>query len=90
MPEHILRVSSLLKPFPDAKFLYIYRSPIEVALSIENSFGGSSFNWYGYESIKWHSLLSLLKEYPELNMSGEELMKVSDLFTRGLVEWILC
>lgn len=61
MPEHILRIDSILKAFPKAKVIYLYRNWLEVAMSIETSFGSGahgSFNWYGYESVKWHSLIT--------------------------------
>ena len=90
MPEHILRFSSLSKALPNASFIYMYRNWFEVASSIKNSFG-PSFNWYGFNSAKWKALCSYcFKEYPHLVRDPSTLVDMTDMLTRGTIEWLLC
>lgn len=94
MPEHMLRIKDLKEAFPHAKFIYLYRNWLEVALSIENSFGkgaSGSFNWYGFNSAKWHALMDhLLIHFPDIVRDPSKIREITDLFTRGVFEWIVC
>jgi hypothetical protein len=88
MPEHILRWRSLTTNKANSKLIYVYRDWYEVAKSIENSFGGYSQNWYGFNSVKWLALSN--KVCKVFSLSEEVLRNITDLFVRGVVEWILC
>ena len=90
MPEHILRAESLLQAFPDSKIIYLERHWLEVALSIENSFGSHAMNWYGYDSVKWTRALLPLALKQGLLRDTSNTPIISDTFTRGCIEWILC
>ncbi len=91
MPEHIIRWDSLINIFPDnIKFLYIYRSWYEVALSIQNSFGLLLQNWYGYNSVKWMALVDKLNRLFECDDETLfNLRNCKDMFVRGVIEWII-
>ena len=58
-PEHILRYESILKICPKAKFVYMQRDWISVALSIWEITDKSRkpIRWYGAGGCKWKSLV---------------------------------
>lgn len=92
MPEHILRVPELVWLFPKAKFVYMRRNWVDVANSIEDF--GSSFNWFGYNSIKWQHLIQFInsKDFLKTFFCDTDLASIHEslLFVRGVVEWIVC
>lgn len=58
MPEHILRVDLIAQALPQAKFIYMARDWVQVALSIHRLCANSTrqSRWFGCQAAKWKAL----------------------------------
>ena len=84
LPTNSFRLDFLHRIFPDARFIHIYRSGIEVARSIETI--SEKGGWYGRTSYKWDKLV----EYASNRDDENNLPALcSTYFEKGLLEWRL-
>ena len=82
LPINCFRLNFINEAFPEAKYIVIKRSPLEVAASIEEKIGKG--NWYGVNDNK----LRLLIEYAKSNnVETKDFLKTD--FNKGLLEWKL-
>lgn len=84
LPVNSFRLYFLAHIFPDARFIYILRSGIDVALSIENL--SNNGHWFASHQYKW----SLLYEYAESMQETSGIAKYCNTYyEKGLLEWRL-
>jgi len=84
LPEHAFRISFLLGVFPDARFIHVIRSGVEVARSIEQLIFQSA--WYGWNDYKWNELRRLASAFPR---GKHALQRCKTNYQKGLLEWRL-
>jgi hypothetical protein len=86
LPINAFRLRFISRIFPDARFVHIYRSGLEVARSIELLSTRGSGNWWGVGSYKWNQLA----EYAACREDTRGLPALcTDEFDKGLLEWRL-
>jgi len=83
-PENCFRLRFLNRIFPDARYVYIFRSGVEVARSIAEA--AERGKWFGVDDYKWRQIVSYARsrketaDLPELCVTN---------FRKGLLEWRL-
>jgi hypothetical protein len=86
LPINAFRLRFISEIFPDARFVHIYRSGLEVARSIELLSARGSGNWFGVDSYKWNQLA----EYATCREDTRGLPALcTNGFDKGLLEWRL-
>jgi len=96
-PELIFRTSFVKAIFPDAKFLFLVRSPWDTCHSIEgwsrrkgSLQNGKIQDWWGLNDRKWKLFVDqLVNDDNELKNYASEIQSFSNHRERALVEWIL-
>lgn len=82
LPINSFRLPFIDAVFPDALFVHLLRSGLEVARSIERM--PEDNPWYGYDDYKW----KLMEEYADRRERYRELVPLCDTVRRrGLLEW---
>jgi Sulfotransferase family len=84
LPEHAFRIPFLLGVFPDARFIHVIRSGVDVARSIEQLILQSK--WYGWNNYKWNELRRLASAFP---WGKAAVQHCETNYQRGLLEWRL-
>lgn len=84
LPINNFRLPFLHKIFPDARFIHIYRSGLEVARSIEKL--SSEGHWFGADNYKWDRLVEYASGRNDTK--GIPSLCTGD-FDKGLLEWRL-
>ncbi len=69
-PRYYFIIPELIKIFPDAKFIFIFRNPVQIFASWITTFGENRFSIFG----KWSNYFNLI-EGPKLLSTGYELIK---------------
>jgi hypothetical protein len=80
-PEHVFKISALLRIFPTAKFVHIIRDPHDVAISI-GSF--ERYAWFGATDRKWKEICKIASSILPADMIRN---CASNSKRRGLIEW---
>jgi hypothetical protein len=84
LPINNFRLDFIREMFPDARFIHLYRSGLEVARSIGGMSGQGG--WFGEESYKWDRLVEYALDRDDTK--GLPALCTTH-FDRGLLEWRL-
>jgi hypothetical protein len=84
LPINAFRLKFIHRIFPDARFIHIYRSGLEVAKSMEKA--SLRGKWFASNTYKWYQLLQLASSHEDT--AGLPALCES-YFDKGLLEWRL-
>ena len=84
LPINNFRLRFILKIFPDARFIHIYRNGLEVARSIEKL--SEEGHWFGSHAYKWDKLVEYAKGMDDTNNLP---VLCKSHFDKGMLEWRL-
>jgi hypothetical protein len=86
LPINSFRIGYIAALFPDARFIHMIRSGLEVARSIARETENPHYQWYGHNDYKWQLLVDLARDR---GLSLQVETAQPDMFLRGLLEWRL-
>jgi len=84
LPINNFRLSFILKIFPNARFVHIYRNGLEVARSISKA--SEAGEWFGVNNYKWDLLVNYSRNSADTRHLSEICITEYD---KGLLEWRL-
>ncbi len=82
LPANNFRIRFLTANFPNARFIYLHRSGVEVAASIARL--ADEGKWFGHDDYKWRQLVALADAE---DATAGIPNQCRDNFERGLLEW---